>query len=299
MSWQLEFMSAQQRLLLKPLLSKCDGPMSARKGMDLMAGLVFRHPPLLRHYLRDQNLHWFACGRCKPGKAILYFHGGGYVAGSPETHTGMLGRLSQLSGLEVCAPDYRLAPEAIAPAAFEDCLAAWDTLMAQGFAPKDVIIGGDSAGGGLAMAVLSELCNRGTLPAGAFAFSPVVDFTMQSESLQRNKDSEAILPSELFEALADIILAGFDASDPRISPIFGTFPECCPVLIQYSDSEILQDDALRMCDRLRDFGARVEMQVEAGAPHVWQLLDGWVPEARASLKQVAKFAQDSLAETSR
>lgn len=299
MSWQLKLINAQQRLLLKPLLGKSDGPGRARKGFDLMAGLVFRHPPFLRHYVRCKNLHWFACGRCKPGKAILYFHGGGYVAGSPYTHAAMLGRLSQLSGLEICAPDYRLAPDATAPAAFDDCLSAWDALMAQGFDPQDIIVGGDSAGGGLAMALLSKLCERGTRPAGAFAFSPVVDFTMQSASLARNKDTEAILPAELFETLAKIILAGFDARDPRISPVFGDFANCGPVLIQYSDSEILQDDALRMADRLRHFGAQVDLQVEAGAPHVWQLLDGWVPEARSSLRQVAKFAQVSLADTKR
>lgn len=299
MSWQLDLMSAQQRLLLKPLLSKSDGAMGARIGFDVVAGLVFRHPPFLRHYLRANKMHWFACGQCKPGKALLYFHGGGYIAGSPDTHAGMLGRLSQLSGLEVCAPDYRLAPEAPAPAAFDDCLAAWDTLLGQGFAPKDIVIGGDSAGGGLAMAVLSALCNRGTPPAGVFAFSPLVDFTMQSDSLQRNKDSESILPVDLFQALKDIVLAGFDASDPRISPVFGDFPDCCPVLIQYSDSEILADDATRMSERLRLFGASVTLQELAGAPHVWQLLDGWVPEARASLQQVAKFSQVSLAEINR
>lgn len=299
MSWQLRLMAAQQRLVLKPLLARSTGPMGARWGLDFLAQLVFRQPPLMRHYLRDSNLHWFACGPCQPGKVILYFHGGGFVAGSPMTHAGMLGRLSQISGLEICAPLYRLAPESPAPAAFDDCLSAWDRLIDQGFDPSDIVIGGDSAGGGLALSVLSELCTRATPPAGVFALCPVVDFTMQSESLQRNAHSEALLPAELFQTLADIVLDGFKADDPRVSPIFGDFPGCCPVLFQYSDSEILQDDTLRMAEHLREFSAPVALEVEPGAPHVWQLLDGWLPEARASLRRIATFAQTSLAVTKR
>ena len=299
LSWQLRFLNWQLRHLIKPQLRKTADPNAAQEALAFVAGMVFRQPPFLRHYVRAGGLHWFASGRCKPGKVILFFHGGGYVAGSPEIYSGMLGRLSRLSGIEVCAPRYRLAQAAPAPAAFDDCLVAWDALQAQGFTPQDIVIGGDSAGGGLAMADLSALCQRGTPPTACFAFSPCVDFALPGDSLSRNRDTDVILPVERFEQLAQIVPAGFDSQDPRISPLYADFPDCPPILIQYSETEILRDDALRMAKRVSQFGAQPQLQAHPNAPHVWQLLDGWIPEARASLRQAANFAQDSLAETKR
>lgn len=299
LSWRLQLLNKGLRLFVKPQLGKTSDPSDARKTLALIADLVFRKPPFLRHYLRDGEIHWFASGQCHPGKAVLYFHGGGYVAGSPYVYSGLLAWLSRLSRIEVCAPDYRLAPANPAPAAFDDCLAAWDHLMEQGFQPKDIVIGGDSAGGGLALAVLSVLCHRGTLPAGCFVMSPCVDFTMSGESLISNQESDVILPAEQFPDLAENVLQGLDPKDPRISPFYAEFSGAPNVLMHYSETEILKSDALRMAERLRSFGASVAVNAHPDAPHVWHLLDGWIPEARTSLREIACFVQDCFAETSR
>ncbi len=299
LSWQLRCLNKWLRHVIKPQLTKTRGPDDAHKALDFLAGLAFRKPPFLRHYMRPGGLHWIASGPCQIGKAILFFHGGGYVAGSPWVYEGLLGRLSRLSGLEVCAPHYRLAPDAPAPAAFDDALAAWDRLMAQGFAPKDIVLGGDSAGGGIAFAILSELCRRGTVPAGVFSMSPCVDFAQTGASLETNKDSDVILPVARFQELSDIVLGDLDPKDPRISPLFAAFPNCPPAMIHYSETEILRDDATRLAERLRGFGGDVRLQSLSDAPHVWHLMDGWLPEARKSLRQLASFVQDSLADTKR
>lgn len=123
------------------------------------------------------------CRPDSPRRVILYFHGGAYLAGSPRTHLALLTRLSQLTGVEVCAPSYRLLQTAPFPAAYEDAVAAWDRLMALGYGPADVVLAGDSAGAGLIFALLSHLTLTGQPPAAAVALSPWVDLTMSGESL--------------------------------------------------------------------------------------------------------------------
>ncbi|EPX76711.1 alpha/beta hydrolase fold domain-containing protein [Salipiger mucosus] len=299
MSWQLACLNAGLRLIAKPKLRLTPGPEAAEREFRRTAALALRHPPYLRHVVRPGGLHWISAGSCAPGRVILYFHGGGYVSGSPETHAGLMGRLSKLSGVEVCAPRYPMAQLAPAPAQFDSAVAAWAALARLGYRPGDVVLAGDSAGGGLALALLAHLCAAGTPPAGALAFSPWTDLAMTGESLVRNRRADPFLPVERIEELVEVVLGGTDARDPRISPLYGAFPGCPPVLIQYAGTEILADDARRMAARLRDFGAEVTEDVHPGAPHAWQCFDGWIPEARAALRRAAGFVQTSLAATSR
>jgi acetyl esterase/lipase len=298
LSWQLRVLLWQMRWIAKPLLRRTGEPEKARRDLERAAAWM-RWPPYLYHVTRPGGLHRIKVGVCQPAKVILYFHGGGYVAGSPSTHVGMLGRLSKLSGYEVCAPEYPLAPETTAPAQFEAGIAAWDRLMALGYAPRDVVIGGDSAGGGLALAVLSAVLRRGDRPAGAFFFSPWTDLTCGGESLVSNRSADPILPSERIHELVGMIAPDLPKDDPRLSPLFADFPVCPPVLMHYAETEILRDDARRMAAHLRASGASVEEKVHSSAPHVWMFLDGYLPEARRSLREVAQFVQASFAETKR
>ena len=129
MSWQLSLVNAQLRLVVKPRLRLLSVPERARRELELAGRFVFRAPPYLRHIVRPGRMHWISAGPVTPGRVIFYIHGGGYVAGSPWAYEGMLGRLSKLTGLEVCAPAYRLVPEAPFPAQFDDARAAWDRLL--------------------------------------------------------------------------------------------------------------------------------------------------------------------------
>lgn len=301
MSRRLAALNFGLRHVARPLLSRTGTPRMAERSLDLAARLLFLRPRgldrrvrTLRGPSRPLRLTRLTCGPVAEGAAILYLHGGGYVAGSARTHAGLLGRLSQLSGLAVEAPDYRLAQEAPAPAALEDALAAWDALSESGISPDRIVLGGDSAGGGLALALLSRLCDRGTPPAGLFALSPWTDLTASGGSLATNAARDAILPVARMGELTDIVLAGMDASDPRISPLFASFRDPPPVYFQASRTEILLDDALRMAERLREAGGEVQIDLWDDAPHVWHVFDGWLPEAREALVRVAAFARRCL-----
>lgn len=299
MSLRLRALEAQLQLVARRRMERVSDPAEARAEFEAGARLMFRAPPFLCHVEEPDGPDRISCGTVAPGRAILYFHGGGYIAGSPRTHAAMLGRLSRMAGIEVRVPDYPLAPEHPFPAAFDAALAAWDGLLASDLVPGDVILGGDSAGGGLALALLSALCLRGTPPAAAFALSPWTDLTLSGDSLRTNADTEVLLPVDRLEEMRGHILPKGDPADPRISPLFADFPECPPVRIDWSATEILRDDARRMVERLRGFGAHVEAVEMAHAPHVWPMFHGYAPEADATLRAVARFAQRSFAPTSR
>ena len=297
MSWQSRIISGPLRYLLKPFLKHVFDPRHAAQ-VDLLP-YVLRHPPYLRYWHRPGGLTWINTGPCLPNAAILYFHGGAYISGSVEGYLGPLGLLSQMTGVEVCAVSYRLAPEHRFPAAFEDARAAWDRLADLGYRPQDIVLGGDSAGGGLAMALLAALCEEGTPPAAAFAFSPWTDLALTGESLELNAEVDPVLPVTRMAEVVELYLGDHDPRDPHASPLYATYPGCPPVFLQYGEHEILRDDSRRLADRLRDFGGVVSEDVVPEMPHVWQLFDGYLPEARESLVRTAEFVQASFADRSR
>lgn len=295
MSWQLKALNAFLRLAARPLLGHVHKPAPMRRALERLARLLLPVPPLVCHLVGQDGLHRISRGTRRTRRIILYFHGGGYVAGSPETHLGMIGRLSGLAGVEVAAPNYPLAPEFHFPAAFEDACQAWARLSELGYRPTDIVLGGDSAGGGLALALLGHLCRVGTPPAAAFALSPWCDLSLSGNSLHRNAGSDVLFPARRIGELVDLILGDeTDRCDPRLSPLFADFPNCPQVLLHFSETEILQDDSCRMAQVLRQAGAQVVTHTHPNAPHVWHLFDGWIPEAREALRDVARFIKVHL-----
>lgn len=220
-----------------------------------------------------------------PGPLILYLHGGAYVMGGAATHRALAARLSRDAGLPLCLPHYRLAPEHPCPAALEDALAAYAAVAGH---PGGVILGGDSAGGGLALALLSAIL-KGDLPPplGLFAFSPWTDLSLSGTSCDENAARDVMLPVDRATECAALYLGDVRAEDPRASPVFADFPEPPPVWLTVSETEILRDDALRMADRLRTQGAEVSLTVEDDLPHVWPLFHALLPEGRATLRALA------------
>ena len=280
------------RLVAKRHLAIVKEIPDARRSFHRMARLGFHTPPLslfLEDTLANRPALWVSSGVKSREKVIYYIHGGGYVVGSPETHKNMLAALSRLSGIQACLIDYRLAPEHPFPAAVDDVLAGYLALLERGYMPENIIIGGDSAGGGGALVLLSELCKRGIAPRAAFALSPWTDLTLSGETLRSNARSEAMLPVERIDELRDLYLQGADPANPRASPLFADFPDCPPVLLQASDSEILLDDTRRMAVVLEAQGGTVETYIWSGLPHVWQVFHGWLPDADLALLQVAQF----------
>ena len=297
MSWQLTLANAWMRVGVKPLLARMSQVRLARRLLDRVAPKLFRAPPLSLYRWEHLTSDLRALRICNrpgshpplPGKVVLYFHGGGFIAGSPLTHRHMLARLSRLTRVEVVAPRYRLAPEHPFPAAFEDACIAFDALLVRGYAPEDIILGGDSAGGSLALALLARLTTEGRAPRALFAFSPLTDMSFSGESFQANASADPALPASRSELLSDWVLTNADPTDPRISPLFAKFETPPPVFLQFGDTEILRDDSRRMAEQLMAAGGEVTCDEWANCPHVWVLMDGLVPEARAGLKRVASF----------
>lgn len=297
MSRRLIWLNRLLRTTVKPVLRRMGQPGRVRWALDHGLQLLFRPPPETRRW--PETIAGIPClwatNRATthpphPGKVLLYLHGGGYVAGSPKAYTHLLARLARLTQLQVCAPDYRKAPEHPFPAAFDDVVAAYEGLVAQGFEASDIVIGGDSAGGGLALALMAHLNAQGIVPAAVFAFSPFVDATFSGASIVQNAEADPLLPASRKEQMAEWILAGAAPDDPRISPLFADFKSPLPpVFLQVSNTEILRDDTLRMAERLRAAGAQVEVDLWADPPHVWVFFARLLPEAKEALRRVAEF----------
>ncbi|MCZ0813629.1 alpha/beta hydrolase [Roseovarius sp. EGI FJ00037] len=292
MSLRRHILNHSLRLVEKPLLARAGDPVALRAMFERKARFWFR-PPRGSHFsseVIDGVPVCWALGKDVPARkaaaVILYLHGGGYVFGSSRTHRAMLARLSGLSGVAACLPDYRLAPEHAFPAALEDALAVYIELSAE----REVIIGGDSAGGGLALALLGEILRHGLRPPrGVFCFSPLTDMTFSGDSMASNADADVLLPVARAGELAEMYLQGSSARDPRASPLLASLRGAPPVWITAGDTEILLDDTRRMAARLRADRVRVTEVIAHDLPHVWPIFGPLLPEACRTLEDVAKW----------
>lgn len=224
-------------------------------------------------------------------RAILYFHGGGYCIGSTRSHAMIVTRLARAAGCALYFPLYRMAPEHRFPVPVEDCLAAWQGLLAQGMAAERVAFSGDSAGGGLCFSIMQMARERGiAVPGCAAALSPWSD--MEGEGTWRSGDPARdafLLPQEL-ELFVEGFLGGMNLRHPMAAPMYGPLGRLPPVLIQVSASELLYDDAVRLAAGIEAAGGRVEMQVsEEGTPHVWHHMVPVVPESVEAIEAAGAF----------
>ncbi|WP_132252636.1 alpha/beta hydrolase [Methylobacterium segetis] len=219
------------------------------------------------------------------GPRLFYLHGGGFVACSPRTHRPMTGAFAR-RGFRVFAPAYRLAPEHPFPAGLEDALAAWEAFSAEGPAA----IGGDSAGGNLALALMLRARDRGLpLPQAAILFSPATDFVGTGASYIENGQRDAMFDPEVLRALAPLYLGGADPIDPHVSPLYGDLAGLPPLLLHVGAREVLRDDSVRLAERARAAGVTVSLRVFPVVPHVWQFAHAYLPEARTSLNAASTF----------
>jgi epsilon-lactone hydrolase len=228
-------------------------------------------------------------------RVILYFHGGVYVIGSAATSVPLVAELVRRTGATAVTLDYRLAPEHPYPAAVEDARAAYAGLLAQGVDPGRIVLAGDSAGGGLAVATLLAAKAAGLpMPSRAFLMSPYVDLTLSGETLAEKESLDPILTPAGLRVRAPEYLAGADAADPLISPIFGDLCGLPPLLIQVGSHEILLSDALRLAARAATADVAVTLEVIPGVPHVFQGYAALLDEAGAALDRAADFVKAQL-----
>jgi monoterpene epsilon-lactone hydrolase len=226
----------------------------------------------------------------KPG-TILYFHGGAYMLGSPETALPATAGLVLRTGFTAVSVDYRLAPEHPYPAASEDALAAYRELLDSGVDPKTVALAGDSAGGWLAV-VTALAARNACLPApGAIVtFSALLDATYSGTSITTKADADPVISDELLAGVSHAFFAGVDPGRDLISPaIHGDLTGLAPILLQVGGNEMLLDDSVRMADRAAAAGVDAILDVTADVPHVFQLAAATLDEARSALDRAAMF----------
>lgn len=225
-------------------------------------------------------------------RSVLFFHGGGYVFGSPKMYQHLAGRLAKAADAVVHIPRYRLAPEHPYPSAIEDGLEAYRAMLDL-YGAEHLTVAGDSAGGNMTMAVLIAARNEDLpLPGCILLLSPWTDLTATSESWTANAESELlILPTSIRRA-TQWYRGDIAADDPRISPQFDDLAGLPPTLIQVSDEEILYSDSTALTAALRSAGVDVDLQVSPGMWHVWQLQAPIVREARESIAAAGRFLRE-------
>lgn len=228
-----------------------------------------------------------------PQRTVLYFHGGGYFSCGLDTHRPVVAAISRRAQARVLSVDYRLAPEHPCPAAVEDALAWYRDVLSDTPAAQ-IVLAGDSAGGGLVVACLQAALQQGLpMPAGAVLFSPWVDLASTGESVQAQARTDVMFNPENLVDAAQLYLAGRSATDPVASPLYGDMEGLPALLIFASQSEILLSDATRLHDKAQAAGVTSQLVLQPNMPHVWPIMV-MLPEAKASLRQVAAFMRERV-----
>jgi acetyl esterase/lipase len=232
-----------------------------------------------------------------PSGILLYFHGGGYCSGSILSHRRMVTEAGRACGLRTLAIGYRLAPEHPFPAACEDAIAAWNYLRKQGIAAGKIVIGGDSAGGGLTLALLQHLRDAGEdAPACAWLASPWTDLTMSGDTMASRDAVDPLIHKAYLEELAQAYLpAGANRMDPRLSPLFADLSGLPPLLIQVGSDETLLADSTRLATAAGAAGNAVTLEIWPHMIHAWPMWNAQLESGRKALAQLGTFARRWLA----
>jgi len=269
-----------------------------RRGFELRAGAL---PPARGVDIRKESIDGVNCeihvpSGCDGAALIYYLHGGAYMMGSPATHRRMLSYIARASGMRAVLPDYRLAPENRFPAALDDSLTVWRALLRGGESPSNMVIGGDSAGGNLAMATLLSLRDaRERLPAACFLLSPWLDLAGEGESQHTRSSYDPWFKPEYLPTIARRFCTEEEIRSPLVSAVLADASGLPPTLIQVGDHEILLSDSTRMADNIRNAGGNVDLHIWPKMWHVFQFFIGQMPESKKAIDDIARFLRSELA----
>ena len=265
-----------QRRILRALTAITLTPRGVTRSADTLAGrpCEWHRPPV------------------SSGSVLLYLHGGAFMIGGPDTHRGICASLAKRAALEVCALDYRLAPEHPYPAARDDVVAAYQALLEVGYKPEQIAIGGDSAGGNLSLVGCLRIIELGLpTPAALVCFSPVTDFT--GEQMHEPPAGDPLLHPSWVEQAAQLYCpADLPRNDPGLSPLFADLSRLPPTLIQVGEDELLLGDSLRLAERAKAAGVNVRLERYPGLWHVFQAHVGMLRAADYAIARVAAFLRE-------
>ncbi|MEM6262670.1 MAG: alpha/beta hydrolase [Bacteroidota bacterium] len=239
--------------------------------------------------LNDVPVAWLNMPESKPERLMVFFHGGGYCLGTLKGYLGLGARLAKYNTCQVLLVDYRLAPEHPCPAAIEDAIAAYKGVL-KNYLPHQIILAGDSAGGGLICALLQALKERMlSMPAATILMSPWTDLRGTSPSIEQKNKIDPVLNSYILERLGILYRGDIPTDDPMVSPLLGNFSDFPPSLIQVGTEEVLLDDSRQLAEQLEAVNRHVQLEIFDGMFHVWQLFAAFLPEAKTALLQIAAF----------
>ncbi|MGE0601255.1 MAG: alpha/beta hydrolase [Dehalococcoidia bacterium] len=246
-------------------------------------------------YAGGCRAYWHDPQGVDPDRVLIYFHGGGYVVGSPKSHGRLASHIANAVGCRVLSVDYRLAPEHPHPAAVEDATSVYRWVLAQGFKPEHIAISGDSAGGGLTLATLLSLKMNGLpQPAAAVPLSPWADMEGTGDSMTTNAPYDLIVQKDVLQGMAASFLGEANPRDPLAAPLYGDYAGVCPLYIQVGGAETLLDDSVRVADRARAAGVDVQVDVFPEMQHVFQLSVGNMPEATDAVTRIGQYLKPKL-----
>lgn len=293
MSWQAKIV---KKLLPLQFSNWSAGTIEEQRARQERTARFARAPADIRYQPVDADgvpAEWIESPDTDIG-GILYLHGGAYALGSIDTHREFAARLVRTTNIRSLVINYRLAPEHPHPAALEDAIAAYRWLLTQEFAPSQIALAGDSAGGGLALAALLALRDAGEpLPAGAVRISPWTDLALTGASMRSKAKVDHILDPDSLEMYARYYAGDDEITSPLISPLYANLTGLPPLLIQVGSDEILLDDAKQFTENARSAGVDVTLEIWDEMFHVFQLVS-FLPETRKAVRHIADYLGKNL-----
>lgn len=233
---------------------------------------------------------WISFADSDPDRVLLYLHGGAYCLGSCDSHRDLVARICAASGVRALLIEYRLAPEHVFPAAVEDALSAYHWLLTNGTRPEHIVVAGDSAGGGLTLALLAALRDKGDpLPAGAACLSPWTDVEGTVESRTTRAEIDPWISADAINFVATLYSGEEDVRHPLISPLYADPHSFPPLLIHVGSDEILHDDSTRFAEQAQAAGVAVQLHIWEGMWHVFQAFAYVLPDGQQAIEEIGDF----------
>jgi epsilon-lactone hydrolase len=286
----------QVRAMLKELVGGPDTPFMARREQAERFAAAFVAPPGVRFVadvLDRIPVEWVLPEAVEGGPVFLHLHGGGYVLGNPATSRPLTSALALALKARVLSVDYRLAPESPFPAAVGDSLAVYRELLSTGQPARSIAVGGESAGGGLAVALLVAAREHGLpMPAVLIALSPWVDMRCIAASFAAKAASDPLLTQRSLREMADAYLAGQSPDSPLASPVLADLERLPPVLIQAGSEEVLLDDATALHRKALQDGVPAKLEIFPEMIHVFQMFHPLLEEGAEAIRHVANFVEE-------
>lgn len=299
LSWQARVLKTW--LLTKKLIPEPTSIDVQRNRANLeLAAEIFRPIVHIDHVGVSANGvpgEWIIPSGVGSDRVIYYLHGGAYNAGSSRSHRALAANIAAAAQARALVIDYRLAPEHPYPAALEDALSAYQWLLQKNIPPQHIVVAGDSAGGGLTIALLIALRERNLpLPAAAVVMSPWTDLTASGESWQNNAHQDYLINAQKLKEAARLYLGKAKPQDPLASPLYGDLHGLPPLLIQVGSEEILLSDSTRLAENARNAGVEVTLEIWEGMQHVWHFAANILPEARQAIEKIGKFIREKTSQ---